>query len=202
MPLHSRTTPLHCCLCPPLHEDAFLRASPPSLPSSYVHNTATRAFSIIAPALGIPHSYLSSKLYVAVKSHGRQDTDIWIVQQIAIMMGCAVLPHLHNLVACIAHGLHDEQQKVWTMTALVPLLKQLPPMIESFDEVLKPLWLGIHLHCGKGLAAFLKVLLHGGGQQDDLHWSSFVVSTVAIYSIQLLIAEITIMLIFLHCTLL
>ncbi|KAJ8579466.1 hypothetical protein M405DRAFT_848215, partial [Rhizopogon salebrosus TDB-379] len=47
------------------------------------------------------------------------------------MMGCAVLPHLRNLVACIAHGLQDEQQK-------------------SFDEVLKPLWLG--------LAAFLKVI--------------------------------------------
>ena len=31
-----------------------------------------------------------------------------------------------------------------------------PYGIESFDEVLKPLWLGIRLHCGKGLAAFLK----------------------------------------------
>jgi hypothetical protein len=34
------------------------------------------------------------------------------------MMGCAVLPHLLNLVNCIAHGLSDEQQKVRTMTAL------------------------------------------------------------------------------------
>jgi len=37
---------------------------------------------------------------------------------IAIMMGCAVLPHLRNLVNCIVHGPSDEQQKVRTMTAL------------------------------------------------------------------------------------
>jgi splicing factor 3B subunit 1 len=29
-----------------------------------------------------------------------------------------------------------------------------PYGIESFDKVLRLLWLGIHLHCGKGLAAF------------------------------------------------
>ena len=33
-----------------------------------------------------------------------------------------------------------------------------PYGIESFDEVLKPLWLGIRLHRGKGLAAFLKAI--------------------------------------------
>lgn len=34
------------------------------------------------------------------------------------MMGCAVLPHLQNLVNCITHGLSNEQQKVRTMTTL------------------------------------------------------------------------------------
>jgi len=33
-----------------------------------------------------------------------------------------------------------------------------PYGIESFDNVLKPLWLGIRLHRGKGLAAFLKAI--------------------------------------------
>jgi splicing factor 3B subunit 1 len=33
-----------------------------------------------------------------------------------------------------------------------------PYSIESFDEVLKPLWLGIRPHRGKGLAAFLKAI--------------------------------------------
>jgi splicing factor 3B subunit 1 len=41
-----------------------------------------------------------------------------MVQQIAIMMGCVVLPHLRNLVDCIAHGQFNDQQKVQTMTAL------------------------------------------------------------------------------------
>jgi splicing factor 3B subunit 1 len=73
------------------------------------------------------------------------------VQQIAIMMGCAVLPHLRNLAL---HSLQDEQQKVRTMTALgVAALAEAaaPYDIESFDEVLKPLWLGIRLHHHDGI---------------------------------------------------
>jgi len=39
-------------------------------------------------------------------------TGIKITQQIAILMGCAILPHLKNLVETIEAGLEDEQQKV------------------------------------------------------------------------------------------
>jgi len=76
-------------------------------------------------------------------------------------MGCAVLPHLKNLVESISHGLEDEQQKVRTMTALgiAALAEAASPYgIESFDSVLKPLWTGIRKHRGKGLAAFLKAI--------------------------------------------
>ena len=76
-------------------------------------------------------------------------------------MGCAILPHLRNLVEIIEHGLVDEQQKVRTITALsiAALAEAATPYgIESFDSVLKPLWKGIRTHRGKGLAAFLKVL--------------------------------------------
>jgi splicing factor 3B subunit 1 len=65
------------------------------------------------------------------------------------------------LVDCIAHGLSDEQQKVRTMTALglAALVEAAAPYgIESFDNVLIPLWLGIRLHRGKGLAALLKAI--------------------------------------------
>lgn len=57
-------------------------------------------------------------------------------------------------------GLVDEQQKVRTITALAlaALAEAATPYgIESFDSVLKPLWKGIRMHRGKGLAAFLKV---------------------------------------------
>ncbi|KAF9244093.1 armadillo-type protein [Melanogaster broomeanus] len=128
----------------------------------YVRNTTARAFSVVASALGIPSLLPFLKAVCrSKKSWQARHTGIRIVQQIAIMMGCAVLPHLRNLVGCIAHGLTDEQQKVRTMTALglAALAEAAAPYgIESFDEVLKPLWLGIRLHRGKGLAAFLKAI--------------------------------------------
>jgi splicing factor 3B subunit 1 len=77
---------------------------------------------------------------------------IKIVQQIAILMGCAILPHLKALVEIIEHGLVDEQQKVRTITALAiaALAEAATPYgIESFDSVLKPLWKGIRTHRGK-----------------------------------------------------
>lgn len=74
------------------------------------------------------------------------------MQQIAILMGCAILPHLKSLVEIIEHGLVDEQQKVRTITALAmaALAEAATPYgIESFDSVLKPLWKGIRTHRGK-----------------------------------------------------
>ncbi|RXW22138.1 hypothetical protein EST38_g3711 [Candolleomyces aberdarensis] len=128
----------------------------------YVRNTTARAFSVVASALGIPSLLPFLKAVCrSKKSWQARHTGIRIVQQIAIMMGCAVLPHLRNLVDCVAHGLSDEQQKVRTMTALAlaALAEASAPYgIESFDNVLKPLWLGIRLHRGKGLAAFLKAI--------------------------------------------
>ena len=128
----------------------------------YVRNTTARAFSVVASALGIPALLPFLKAVCrSKKSWQARHTGIRIVQQIAIMMGCAVLPHLRNLVDAIAHGLQDEQQKVRTMTALgiAALAEAAAPYgIESFDDVLKPLWLGIRQHRGKGLAAFLKAI--------------------------------------------
>ncbi|CAE6397727.1 unnamed protein product [Rhizoctonia solani] len=128
----------------------------------YVRNTTARAFSVVASALGIPALLPFLKAVCrSKKSWQARHTGIRIVQQIAIMMGCAVLPHLRNLVDAIAHGLNDEQQKVRTMTALglAALAEAAAPYgIESFDNVLKPLWIGIRQHRGKGLAAFLKAI--------------------------------------------
>ncbi|GAA5974776.1 hypothetical protein JCM5350_001288 [Sporobolomyces pararoseus] len=128
----------------------------------YVRNTTARAFSVVASALGIPSLLPFLKAVCrSKKSWQARHTGIKIIQQIAIMMGCAVLPHLKNLVESVAHGLEDEQQKVRTMTALciAALAEAAAPYgIESFDSVLKPLWTGIRKHRGKGLAAFLKAI--------------------------------------------
>ena len=65
------------------------------------------------------------------------------------------------MVATCKDGLEDEQQKVRTITALAlaALAEAAYPYgIESFDDVLRPLWKGIRQHRGKVLAAFLKAI--------------------------------------------
>ncbi|CAK8530312.1 unnamed protein product [Lathyrus sativus] len=128
----------------------------------YVRNTTARAFSVVASALGIPALLPFLKAVCqSKKSWQARHTGIKIVQQIAILIGCAVLPHLRSLVEIIEHGLSDENQKVRTITALslAALAEASAPYgIESFDSVLKPLWKGIRQHRGKVLAAFLKAI--------------------------------------------
>ena len=128
----------------------------------YVRNTTARAFAVVASSLGIPSLLPFLKAVCkSKKSWQARHTGIKIVQQIAILMGCAILPHLRSLVEIIEHGLVDDQQKVRTITALglAALAEAATPYgIESFDSVLKPLWKGIRTHRGKGLAAFLKAI--------------------------------------------
>ncbi|CAL8147916.1 unnamed protein product [Orchesella dallaii] len=128
----------------------------------FVRNTTARAFAVVASALGIPSLLPFLKAVCkSKKSWQARHTGIKIVQQISILMGCAILPHLKSLVEIIEHGLVDEQQKVRTITALAiaALAEAATPYgIESFDSVLKPLWKGIRNYRGKGLAAFLKAI--------------------------------------------
>jgi splicing factor 3B subunit 1 len=95
------------------------------------------------------------------KSWQARHTGIKIVQQISVLMGVAVLPYLKSLVDIIADGLKDPESKVRIMTALsIAALAEAstPYGIESFDSILKPLWIGIQKHKGKPLAAFLKAI--------------------------------------------
>ncbi|KIW11014.1 hypothetical protein PV08_10313 [Exophiala spinifera] len=128
----------------------------------YVRNTTARAFAVVASALGIPallpflRAVCRSK-----KSWQARHTGVKIVQQIPILMGCAVLPHLKGLVDCIADNLSDEQAKVRTVTslAIAALAEAANPYgIESFDDILNPLWTGARKQRGKGLAGFLKAV--------------------------------------------
>lgn len=128
----------------------------------YVRNTTARAFAVIASALGIPAMLPFLKAVCHSKKTWRaRHTGVKIVQQIALLVGCAVLPHLKSLVDIIQHGLKDEEQKVRTITALaVAALAEAsaPYGIEAFDPVLIPLWDGISMYRGKALAAFFKAI--------------------------------------------
>lgn len=71
----------------------------------YVRNTTARAFAVVAFALGIPSLLPFLKAVCkSKKSWQARHTGIKIVQQIAILMGCAILPHLRSLVEIIEHG--------------------------------------------------------------------------------------------------
>lgn len=129
----------------------------------YVRNTTARAFAVVASALGTPAMLPFLKAVCqSRKSWQARHTGIKIVQQIAILMGCAILPHLTHLVAIVADGLDDqEQNKVRTISALAlaAMAEAAHPYgIESFDSVLRPLWKGVRQHRGKCLAAFLKAI--------------------------------------------
>jgi splicing factor 3B subunit 1 len=128
----------------------------------YVRNTTARAFAIVASALGIPALLPFIKAVCrSKKAWEARHTGIKIVNQIAINMGCAVLPHLKGLVGAIAPNLDDEQPKVKTAAALaIAALAEAanPYGIESFDEILSPLWLAGKRSRGKNLAAFLKAI--------------------------------------------
>ena len=128
----------------------------------YVRNTTARAFAVVASALGIPTLLPFLKAVCkSKKSWQARHTGVKIVQQIPILMGCAVLPHLKGLVDCIGDNLNDEQTKVRTVTslALAALAEASNPFgIESFDEILNPLWTGARKQRGKGLAGFLKAV--------------------------------------------
>ena len=83
----------------------------------YVRNTTARAFSVVATALGIPSLLPFLKAVCrSKKSWQARHTGIKIVQQIAISMGCGILPHLKNMVEIIENGLEDEQQKATVNT--------------------------------------------------------------------------------------
>eukprot|EP00579_Thalassiosira_antarctica_P030205 CAMPEP_0202029318 /NCGR_PEP_ID=MMETSP0905-20130828/63912_1 /ASSEMBLY_ACC=CAM_ASM_000554 /TAXON_ID=420261 /ORGANISM="Thalassiosira antarctica, Strain CCMP982" /LENGTH=1341 /DNA_ID=CAMNT_0048593067 /DNA_START=13 /DNA_END=4038 /DNA_ORIENTATION=- len=131
-------------------------------PDEYVRNTTSRAFAVVASALGVPSLLPFLKAVCkSRKSWQARHTGIKIVQQIALLMGCAVLPYLRELVEIVGHGLTDEQPKVRMMGALtVAALAEAahPYGIESFDSVIRALWKGALEHHGKGLAAFLKAI--------------------------------------------
>ncbi len=131
-------------------------------PDEYVRNITSRAFAVVASALGVPALLPFLKAVCqSRKSWQARHTGIKIVQQIAVLTGCAVLPYLRELVEIVSNGLTDDQQKVRTITALtIAALAEAayPYGVESFDPIIRSLWMGARKHHGKMLAAFLKAV--------------------------------------------
>lgn len=127
--------------------------------AEYVRNTTARAFAVVTSALGIPSMLLFLRAVCnSKKSWEARHTGMKIIQQVALLPGVAVLPHLKELVEIVQPGLTDEQGRVRLIAALAiaSLAEASAPYgFESFESVLKPLWEGIRFHRAKTLAAFL-----------------------------------------------
>lgn len=148
----------------------------------YARSVTARAFAVVASALGIPallpflRAVCRSK-----KSWQARHTGVRVVQQIAVLMGCAVLPHLQGLVDCIAANLNDEQNKVRTACALsIAALAEAanPYGIESFDSILNTLWTQSKRQRGRSLAAYLKAVGFLLPLMDE-EYSSYYTSQIA-----------------------
>ncbi|KAH8738793.1 splicing factor 3B subunit1-like HEAT repeat containing protein [Cryptosporidium ryanae] len=131
-------------------------------PDEYVRNTTARAFAVLASSLGIPSlAMFLQAVCQSKKSWQARHTGIKIVQQIAILMGSSVLPHLKKLVYIISHGLNDDNQKIRIMTALaISALAEAssPYGIEAFQSVFPQIWKGITEYRSKGLSSYLKTM--------------------------------------------
>ncbi|KAJ1605943.1 splicing factor 3B subunit1-like HEAT repeat-containing protein [Cryptosporidium canis] len=131
-------------------------------PDEYVRNTTAKAFAILASAMGIPSLVIFLQAVCqSKKSWQARHTGIRIVQQIAILHGSSVLPHLKSLVQIISHGLGDDNQKVRVVTALslASLAEASSPYgIEAFEPVLGQIWRGISEYRSRNLASFLKAM--------------------------------------------
>merc|ERR1719162_2855402 len=88
-------------------------------PDEYVRNTTARAFAVVASALGVPSllPFLSA-VCRSRRSWRARHTGLRIVHQIAILVGCAVLPHLRELTEIVSTGITEEQPKVRTAAVL------------------------------------------------------------------------------------
>ncbi|KAI9710139.1 MAG: hypothetical protein M1820_002941 [Bogoriella megaspora] len=133
-----------------------------SSPDEYVRNTTARAFAVVASALGIQTLVPFLKaVSQSRKSWEARHTAMKSIQQLAILSGSGVTPHLRELIDCVAPGLDDGHLKVRTVAslALAALAEAAYPYgIEAFDDVLYPLWQGARKQRGKALAGYLKAV--------------------------------------------
>lgn len=128
----------------------------------YVRNTTARAFAVVASALGVPSLLPFLKAVCRTKrSWHARNTGVKIIQHIPILMGCAILPYLTEMVECVSENISDEHPKVRlaAASALASLAEAASPYgIESFQEILSPLWHNTRKQRGKILVNYLKAV--------------------------------------------
>ena len=83
-----------------------------------MRNTTARALAVVAVALGLQEVLPFLRAVCGSRGSWKaRHTGCKVVQQVAILAGVGVLPHLPGLVQALAGGLSDEQIKVRQMAA-------------------------------------------------------------------------------------
>lgn len=128
----------------------------------YVRNKCAKIFSVISKSIGIPQLIpLIRAACYSQKSWKARQTGILIVQQVALLEGPAILPHLQDLINCIVERLEDDHIPLRTLTAntiATLATNSFPYGIDFFNDALELLWKGLRMHRGKTLAAFLRCI--------------------------------------------
>lgn len=131
-------------------------------PDDQTRHLISRTFAVVANSLGITAllPFLKSICH-STTSWTQKHTGISIIQQIAILMGSSILPHLPSLVACISSSITDENVQVRSMTAatISSLAEASRPFgYESFEILIEPLHITLKTQRGRTLSQFLRAL--------------------------------------------
>ncbi len=128
----------------------------------HVRNVAAKAFAVIASALGVtalmPFMHAVFKNASSVEA---QHTGVMIVEEIALLLGPAVLPHLPVLVQLVQETLTGEKRGLATRAAraIAALAEASSPYgIDCFRGVLKSLFDGVQTCSGRCLSAHLRAV--------------------------------------------
>ncbi|KAL7716400.1 Splicing factor 3B subunit 1 [Entamoeba marina] len=129
-------------------------------PEESIRATTARAFSVVAAALGIPSILPFLKAVCgSKKSWYARHTGLKCLQQIALLVGCSVLPHLHSLVAIVLPRFNDENATVAKFAALaIAALAEasFPFGGDVLENTIQPLMEGCKRMRGRSLAAYVK----------------------------------------------
>ncbi|EAL42479.2 splicing factor 3B subunit 1, putative [Entamoeba histolytica HM-1:IMSS] len=129
-------------------------------PEESIRNTTARAFSVVAAAIGIPSLLPFLKAVCgSKKSWYARHTGLKCIQQIAILMGCSVLPHLSALVAIVFPRLNDIEANITKFAALaIAALAEAsyPYGGDVLEQTLEPIIEGCKRMRGRLLASYIK----------------------------------------------
>lgn len=129
----------------------------------YTRNLVARTFAVVANAIGVQPMvpFLRSICLNKDESYLVRHTGLRIIQNMSIVMGSSILPHLNHFVTCIEPNINDENNQIRTISAATInslAISCAPYGFESLKPLLEPLWNGLKQQRGKTLSQFMRAI--------------------------------------------